>query len=101
MFLAHLVPLAVLVIPVLSNPSVYGICQSKCANNLMTCYAAGGATFGTITTTANVIPELMVCNADYSNCQVDCIGTFTEWAENDLHDTRKPTKASNHLLVQE
>lgn len=75
----------------------------------MACYAAAGSSFGAITTEADVIPEQMVCNADYSNCQVDCIDTFIGWVKGELKDSKErkkngngPTRTSNcGLVVQE
>ena len=101
MLLARFLPLTTLIASVLSNPSVYGICQARCANDLVACYAAGGSTFGAISTAADVIPEQMVCNADYSNCQVDCIDTFIDWAKAELDKKAGPTRTTDCLVVQE
>ena len=100
MHLSTLLPFTTLLAFALANPQVYGICQARCANEVMACYAASGTSFGAISTTADVIPEQMFCNADYSGCQVECIDSFIDWAKTEF-DEKEDAKAADCLTVQE
>lgn len=51
----------------------YGICQTGCNACVVACYAAAGATFGTITAGAGVPAALIACNAAQGVCMAACV----------------------------
>jgi len=55
----------------MAGPIAYGICQTGCNVVAVACYAAAGATFGTIA--APVAPAAIVgCNAALGTCSTAC-----------------------------
>jgi hypothetical protein len=50
----------------------YGACQSGCNALAVACYAAGGATFGTVTAGAGVPAVILGCNAALGTCMAAC-----------------------------
>jgi len=56
---------------VVAGPLGYGICQAGCSTVVVACYAAAGATFGTIAAAA-APPAIIACNTAYGACQAAC-----------------------------
>ena len=50
------------------GPLAYGICQTGCNSVAVACYAAAGATFGTVTAGAGVPAAILACNAALGTC---------------------------------
>lgn len=55
-----------------AGPAAYGICQAGCAAVVVACYAASGATFGTITGGAAIPAVIVACNSAFGTCQAAC-----------------------------
>jgi len=55
-----------------AGPLAYGICQAGCSALVVTCYAAGGLTFGTITAGVGAPAVALACNASFGVCQAAC-----------------------------
>ncbi|KAF8434007.1 cysteine-rich protein [Terfezia claveryi] len=55
-----------------AGPLAYGICQAGCSALVVSCYTAGGLTFGTITAGAGAPAIALACNASYGVCQAAC-----------------------------
>ena len=55
-----------------AGPLAYGICQAGCSALVVTCYGAGGLTFGTITAGVGAPAVALACNASYGTCQAAC-----------------------------
>ncbi|KAJ9069407.1 hypothetical protein DSO57_1018793 [Entomophthora muscae] len=58
---------------VLGGPLAYGICQTGCNAVVVACYAAGGATFGTVTAGAGVPAVILGCNVALGTCMAGCV----------------------------
>ena len=56
-----------------AGPLAYGICQSGCNSLVVACYAAAGATFGTVTAGVGVPAALVACNAALGTCMAACV----------------------------
>jgi hypothetical protein len=56
-----------------AGPLAYGICQTGCNAGVVACYAAAGATFGTVTAGAGVPAVIMGCNAALGVCMAGCV----------------------------
>mmetsp|Transcript_40458 Transcript_40458/g.81612 ORF Transcript_40458/g.81612 Transcript_40458/m.81612 type:complete len:87 (-) Transcript_40458:543-803(-) len=65
--------LASLVTSADGGPLAYGICQTGCNAVAVACYAAAGATFGTVTAGAGVAPAVLACNAALGVCMAGCV----------------------------
>ncbi|ROV98495.1 hypothetical protein VPNG_08559 [Cytospora leucostoma] len=65
--------LAVLAIAtaVSAGPIAYAICQAGCASIVTACYAAAGATFGTVAAPA-APAAILGCNSAFGTCQAAC-----------------------------
>ncbi|KAI0360878.1 hypothetical protein OH77DRAFT_1586382 [Trametes cingulata] len=50
----------------------YGLCQTGCNTVAVACYAAAGATFGTITAGAGTPAVILGCNAALGKCSATC-----------------------------
>lgn len=55
------------------GPLAYGICQTGCNAVAVACYAAGGATFGTVTAGAGIPLVILGCNSGLGVCMVGCV----------------------------
>ncbi len=55
------------------GPLAYGICQTGCNALVVTCYAAAGFTFGTVTGGLGAPPAILACNAALGTCMAGCI----------------------------
>lgn len=55
------------------GPLAYGICQTGCNSLAVACYAAAGATFGTVTAGAGVPAAILACNAALGTCMAACV----------------------------
>ena len=68
-----------LIILILSNISVnggiigYGICQTGCNALVVSCYAAAGCVFGTVTAGTGVPAAIIACNAGLGACMAGCV----------------------------
>ncbi|CEP19814.1 hypothetical protein [Parasitella parasitica] len=56
-----------------AGPLAYGICQTGCNALAVSCYAAAGFTFGTITAGAAIPAAIVSCNAALGVCMAGCI----------------------------
>ena len=56
-----------------AGPLSYGICQTGCNGLVVSCYAAAGFTFGTVTAGAGVPASIMACNASLGACMAACV----------------------------
>lgn len=56
-----------------AGPLAYGICQTGCNAIVVSCYAAAGFTFGTVTAGAGVPAAIIACNAALGTCMAACI----------------------------
>ena len=59
-----------------SGPLAYGICQSGCNALVVSCYAAAGFTFGTVTAGAGIPAAIIGCNAALGTCMAACIAAI-------------------------
>ena len=55
-----------------AGPLAYGICQAGCSALVVSCYAAGGFTFGTITAGVGAPAVVLACNSSFGICQAAC-----------------------------
>ena len=69
-----LTPLALLTLigSASAGPLAYGICQAGCSALVVSCYAAGGLTFGTVTAGLGAPAVALACNASFGTCQAAC-----------------------------
>ena len=51
-------------------------CYSACNAGAVTCYAASGFVFGTVTAGAGAPPAVLACNAALSTCTTACMTTY-------------------------
>ncbi len=58
---------------IVAGPLAYGICQSGCNAVAVACYAAAGATCGTITAGVGVPAAIAACNAALGVCMAACV----------------------------
>lgn len=56
-----------------AGPLAYGICQTGCNALAVSCYAAAGFTFGTVTMGASIPGTIIACNAALGTCMAACI----------------------------
>lgn len=56
-----------------ARPLSYGICQSACNALVVSCYAAAGFTFGTVTAGAGVPASIVACNTGLGACMAGCV----------------------------
>ncbi|KAF6748547.1 hypothetical protein DFP72DRAFT_572925 [Ephemerocybe angulata] len=70
---------SVLLLPVLAfvsaaqaGPIAYGLCQTGCNTVAVACYAAAGATFGTVVASAAAPAAILGCNAALGSCSAGC-----------------------------
>lgn len=54
--------------------TAYGLCQTGCNTVAVACYAAAGATFGTVTAGAAIPAAVVACNAALGVCMAACAG---------------------------
>lgn len=54
----------------------YGICQTGCNGVACACYAASGATFGTVTAGIGVPAAIAACNAALGTCMAACVAAL-------------------------
>jgi len=60
-----------------AGPIAYGICRNGCNALAVACYAAAGATFGTVIPSPATLPVIAACNAALgSYCGLSCPDTF-------------------------
>ncbi|KAI0323098.1 hypothetical protein OF83DRAFT_1167113 [Amylostereum chailletii] len=59
---------------VFAGPIAYGICQTGCNVVAVACYAAAGATFGTVVAAAAAPAAILGCNAALGTCSSMCAG---------------------------
>ncbi|KAK0232361.1 hypothetical protein EDD85DRAFT_956211 [Armillaria nabsnona] len=55
-----------------AGPIAYGICQTGCNTMAVACYAAAGATFGTVVAAAAAPAVILACNASLGTCSTAC-----------------------------
>ena len=55
------------------GPIAYGICQTGCNAIVVSCYAAAGFTYGTVTAGLGTAPALLACNASLGTCMAACV----------------------------
>ena len=60
-------------VPTNAGLLAYGICQSGCNALVVSCYAAAGFTFGTVTAGAGVPAVILGCNSGLGVCMASCI----------------------------
>ena len=56
-----------------AGPLSYAICQTGCNALVVACYAAAGATFGTITASAGTPAVILGCNIGQGFCMASCV----------------------------
>ena len=56
-----------------AGPLAYGVCQSGCNCLAVACYAAAGATFGTVTAGAATPAVIVGCNMALGTCMAGCV----------------------------
>mmetsp|Transcript_36894 Transcript_36894/g.75614 ORF Transcript_36894/g.75614 Transcript_36894/m.75614 type:complete len:84 (+) Transcript_36894:36-287(+) len=55
------------------GPLAYGICQTGCNAVAVACYAAAGATFGTVTAGVGTPAAIIACNSALGVCMAACV----------------------------
>ncbi|KAI9281927.1 zygote-specific protein-like protein [Sporodiniella umbellata] len=55
------------------GPLAYAVCQSGCNALVVSCYAAAGAVFGTVTGGSGVPAAITSCNTGLGICMSACI----------------------------
>ncbi|KAH9894857.1 hypothetical protein C8Q73DRAFT_790064 [Cubamyces lactineus] len=55
-----------------AGPIAYGLCQTGCNAVVVACYAAAGATFGTITAGVGTPAAIIACNVALGQCSAAC-----------------------------
>ncbi|KAI0326570.1 hypothetical protein GY45DRAFT_1328721 [Cubamyces sp. BRFM 1775] len=71
-FSAILVTLIAHTATVHAGPIAYGLCQTGCNAVVVACYAAAGATFGTITAGVGTPAAIIACNVALGQCSAAC-----------------------------
>ncbi|KAI8636407.1 hypothetical protein BD408DRAFT_426185 [Parasitella parasitica] len=56
-----------------AGPLAYGICQTGCNALAVSCYAAAGFTFGTVTAGTAIPAVIAGCNTSLGLCMAACI----------------------------
>ena len=56
-----------------AGPLAYGICQTGCNALVVSCYAAAGLTFGTVTAGIGMPVAAAACNASLGVCMAACV----------------------------
>ncbi|KAI9354162.1 hypothetical protein BD770DRAFT_392522 [Pilaira anomala] len=56
-----------------AGPISYGICQTGCNALAVSCYAAAGAVFGTVTAGVGVPAAIIGCNVGLGLCMSGCV----------------------------
>jgi hypothetical protein len=56
-----------------AGPLSYAICQTGCNTLAVSCYAAAGFTFGTVTAGVGIPAAIMGCNAGLGVCMAACV----------------------------
>ena len=51
----------------------YSVCQTGCNALVVSCYAAAGFTFGTVTAGVGTPAVLVACNASLGTCMAACV----------------------------
>ncbi|KAK0445201.1 hypothetical protein EV421DRAFT_1902652 [Armillaria borealis] len=61
-----------------AGPIAYGLCQTGCNTMAVACYAAAGATFGTVVAAAATPAVILGCNVALGTCSATCatVGLF-------------------------
>ncbi|KXZ52487.1 hypothetical protein GPECTOR_9g531 [Gonium pectorale] len=59
--------------PVAAGLFGYGVCQTGCNTLAGACYAAGGATFGTVTAGGGTPATITGCNPALGACMKSCV----------------------------
>ena len=59
-----------------AGPVAYGLCQAACSAGVVSCYAAAGLTFGTVTAGAAMPAAAIACNAAFAKCSAACAAAF-------------------------
>ena len=72
-FILVMVILAALSKDVESGPLSYGICQTGCNALVVSCYAAAGFTFGTVTAGLGTSAAILACNSSLGSCMAACV----------------------------
>jgi hypothetical protein len=62
-----------LLVTAAGGPAAYGICQTGCNAVAVACYAAAGATFGTVTAGTGTPAAIVACNAALGVCMAGCV----------------------------
>ena len=67
--------LSIFLLPLMaeSGPLSYAICQTGCNALVVSCYAAAGFTFGTVTAGVAVPAAIMACNSALGTCMAACV----------------------------
>jgi hypothetical protein len=74
LYLEMKIVLALFLAPlVYAGPVAYGICQTGCNALVVSCYAAAGLTFGTVTAGAGVPAAALACNCALGVCMTACV----------------------------
>ncbi|KAI0656637.1 hypothetical protein C8Q70DRAFT_1056539 [Cubamyces menziesii] len=55
-----------------AGPIAYGLCQTGCNAVVVACYAAAGATFGTVTAGVGTPAAIIACNLALGQCSAAC-----------------------------
>ncbi len=59
-----------------AGPIAVGICQAGCSALVVSCYAAAGFTFGTVTAGAGTPAAVLACNSAYGICVKACFSAM-------------------------
>jgi hypothetical protein len=72
-FFLSIIVFTATVLQVCGGPLAYGICQTGCNALVVSCYAAAGFTFGTVTAGAGVPAVIVSCNSALGFCMTACV----------------------------
>jgi len=67
-----IVVLAISVMIIDAGPIAYGVCQAGCSAAVVSCYAAAGFTFGTVTAGIGTPAAIVACNVAFGKCCAAC-----------------------------
>jgi len=59
-----------------AGPVAYGLCQAACSAAVVSCYAAAGLTFGTVTAGVGAPAAAIACNTAFGQCSAACAAAF-------------------------
>ena len=59
-----------------AGPAAYGLCQAACAAAVVSCYAAAGLVFGTVTAGVGAPAAAAACNTAFGLCSAKCAVGF-------------------------